>query len=137
MTTALDTNVLLDLLARDAPFGDASADALTEAGRAGALVLSEIVYAELGAAFHGDGERLDTFLHDLGIELVPSGRAVLVRAGRMWREYREKGGSRERIVTDFLVGAHARHHAGVLLTRDRGFYRKWFDGLKVSDPSVG
>ncbi len=135
MTTALDTNILLDLLASGSPFGEVSADVLARAGRAGSLVVSEIVYAELGAAFRGNRERLDRFLGDLGIELVASDRRVLSEAGRMWRDYRDGGGSRDRIVSDFLIGTHARHQAKELLTRDRGFYRQWFEGLTVEDPS--
>jgi predicted nucleic acid-binding protein len=43
VTTALDTNVLLDLLSSDPSFGDRSADALAKAGREGALIVPEVV----------------------------------------------------------------------------------------------
>ena len=46
------------------------------------------------------------------------------------------GARRDRIVADFLIGAHARLQADRLLTRDRGFFRDSFDGLEVIDPSA-
>jgi predicted nucleic acid-binding protein len=51
-----------------------------------------------------------------------------------WRRYRGRGGRRTRIVSDFLIGAHALSAADRLLTRDRGFYRRYFAGIKVLDP---
>jgi predicted nucleic acid-binding protein len=52
----------------------------------------------------------------------------------MWRAYRSAGGSRQRIISDFLVGAHASVQASRLATRDRGFYRRYFDDLIVVEP---
>ena len=36
----------------------------------------------------------------------------------------------------FLIGAHALECADALITRDRGFMRKWFSDLQIIDPSV-
>jgi len=65
------------------------------------------------------------------------GREAGFRAGRAWRAYRKQGGKRERILTDFLVGAHAEVQASQLITRDRGFYRELFPSLKVVDQGRG
>ncbi len=135
MIVAVDTCVLLDILVAGAPHASVSKAALMDALSRGSVIASEVVYAELAAAFKGDGKRLKAFLNDADIQLVPSREETLVDAGRMWRRYRNSGGTRERIISDFLVGAHAKHQAGQLLTRDRGFYRTQFEGVDVVDPT--
>jgi hypothetical protein len=40
------------------------------------------------------------------------------------------------MIADFLIASHATERADRLLTRDRGFYRQWFEGLVVLDPSA-
>ncbi len=51
MITAVDTNVLLDLLVPDAPHADASQERLDVAYARGALTICEAVYAELASYF--------------------------------------------------------------------------------------
>lgn len=155
ITTAVDTNVLLDLLIPNAQFQVTSRKALETAHAEGSLILSEIVYAELAAQFE-PADEVGTFLADTGIRLVPTSPEALRRAGEVWNVYsarRQKGLAcpacghqeqptvcgacgrsiqvRQHILSDFLIGAHASLLADRLLTRDRGFYATYFKGLKL------
>ena len=56
--------------------------------------------------------------------------------GSMFRAYLERGGKRGRVVPDFLIAAHAQHHASRLLARDPGYYRDYFTRLQVWDPTA-
>lgn len=73
-------------------------------------------------------------LDSLGVELVAESREAAIAAGRVYRAYRKAGGTRRRILPDFLIGAHALEHADRLLTRDRNFYRSYFGRLKILEP---
>ncbi|MFP6663653.1 MAG: type II toxin-antitoxin system VapC family toxin [Deltaproteobacteria bacterium] len=134
MITAVDSNILIDILRADTDFGSASATALRHCRRDGRILVGEIVWAEVVGAV-GETGRLTKLLDGLGLEYVPTTRPAADHAGRLWRRYRNAGGQRTRMVPDFLVGAHAVASADRLLTRDRGFYRAYFRGLKIVDPS--
>lgn len=135
MRTAVDSSVLLDVLAGDPTFGERSRLALKDAYAAGPLIASDIVWAEVSATFPVGGEP-GVILRRLGIEFVPLSAEAAEVAGRKWRTYRSRGGARkDRMVADFLIGAHAFLQADLLLTRDRGFFRAYFPDLKVVDPS--
>ena len=49
----------------------------------------------------------------------------------VWKEYRESGGTCNRDLTGFLIATHAKGLADGLLTRDCGFYKKYFADLEV------
>ena len=59
-----------------------------------------------------------------------------MRAGHMNKRFRTRGGKRERVVADFLIGAHALMQCNGLITRDAGFFRDYFKGLKIIVPKV-
>jgi predicted nucleic acid-binding protein len=61
MITAVDTNILLDILVPNKRFYEASANALEEAAGEGSIVISDIVYAELCIHFESQRE-CDAFL---------------------------------------------------------------------------
>lgn len=134
MITAVDTSVLLDVLLPDPVFGPASAQALRQAISEGGLIACEVVWAEVGALFPSASEAA-TALDDLTVGFSAMGADEAGTAGRAWSAYRARGGSRDRMVADFLIGAHAAGRSDRLLTRDRGFYRKDFSGLPLLDPS--
>ena len=134
MITAIDTNVLLDILLSDATFFASSSRALEQAAAKGSLVICDLVYAELCVPFRNQAE-CDEFLADSEIRVEPLSRAASFAASRVWRAYRQQGGKRTRILADFLIGSHAEIQASCLLSRDRGFYQSMFPSLQVLDPA--
>jgi predicted nucleic acid-binding protein len=132
--TAVDTSVLLDVFAADHVHGLASRRALQVCLREGSLVACDVVWAEVAGAFPSSAAAA-TAMERLGVLHGPSDIPTALLAGDSFRRYRQRGGRRERVVADFLVGAHAAKHADRLLTRDRGFYRSYFAGLVIVDPA--
>ena len=131
MITAVDTNILLDVFLPDPKFADRSSALLRKAYDEGALIISEIVYAELAPQFK-DRKMLDLTLGQINITLSPLDSDVAFLAGEKWGHYKESGGSRKRIISDFLIGAHAVIKADRFFTRDRGFYSTYFTELQLS-----
>jgi predicted nucleic acid-binding protein len=131
--SAVDTNVILDVLTGDPRFGPASVVALRRASALGSLIVSTTVWAEVCAAFE---DALDAAgrLEQMAMELVPDDAYVAAAAGTAWRHYRRSGGTRRRVLPDFLIAAHAASKADRLITRDRGFYRSHFPALTIHDP---
>jgi hypothetical protein len=130
MITFVDTNVLLDIFLPDPKWGLKSKKSLEQAFKQGSLIINEIIYSELSPQFSSK-ELLDTTLKTLSIRIVSIDLESAYKAGQIWKAYREAGGRRNHILADFLIGAHAENHAEQLMTRDRGFYKKYFSNLPI------
>lgn len=134
MITAIDSNVLLDIFLDDRTYRAGSLAALRACLADGSIVACDVVFAEVTAVF-GDEPTATRALAQIPVAYSAIDSASAVRAGSAWRRYRRDGGPRQRIVADFLVGAHALEQADRLLTRDRGFQRTAFTGLTILDPT--
>ena len=105
-----------------------SKELLRDAYDRGAIFICEVVYAEFVPAFD-DLAKLDAALREISAAISPIDTDIAFEAGQRWSRYRQAGGSRNRIITGFLIGAHAVVKAETFLTRDRGFYSTCFPEL--------
>lgn len=128
MITAVDTSVVMDVFLPDDRFGPQSLERLRDAYDQGAILICDIVYAELVPAFP-DRTTLDAALREIGVAISPIDTEMAHEAGVRWAQYRRAGGPRSRIMTDFLIGAHALTVADTFLTRDSGFFATYFPEL--------
>ena len=137
---AIDTSVLIDLLGEDAR-ADAAELSLRDALAHGPVVLCDVVVSEITAGL-GHGAEIMDVVEEMGMSYVPVERRSAIRAGEMQRRYKQrlrtlgKAVPVERTVPDFIVGAHALLQCSALITRDAGFFRDYFKGLKVIVPKA-
>ncbi len=89
------------------------------------MIVCPIVWAEI-RGFFADSVLMQRTLEDAEICFDPFDERCADVAGESWYRYRRGGGSRTRLVPDFLIGAHAFVRSDQLLTRDRGFFRRVF-----------
>ncbi len=129
-----DSSILIDLATSDPVWSPWSRQKLLEARLAGPVLINQIVYAECLMAFRRSGQ---TMVED---------ESIITRRDLPWRaaeiaagacaDYRQRGGTRETILPDFLIGAHAEVEGLTLLTRDPRRIRAAFPGVEVITPGA-
>ena len=130
----VDTSVLLDVLTADPMWADWSERQLEAARLRGRVAINEIVYTELSVRA-ARIEDVDAALQDLEIEVLTTPRAALFMAGKVFAQYRARGGARSGVLPDFFVGALAAVERLPLLTRDARRIRSYFPTVEVIAPA--
>lgn len=135
---AVDTSILVDYIG-DGPLAEQAEQLLRVALSSGPVVACDVVISEVVAGLGHSDIVLET-LEAIGISYSPLELRSALRAGEMQRRYRTRlqvpseASQARRSVPDFLIGAHALLQCQGLITRDAGFFRDYFKGLRVIAP---
>lgn len=131
--TLVDSNVLLDVLTEDPEWYDWSSRTLARAAERSVLVINPLVYAEISIGFERI-EDLDDAVPATAFRREPLPWEAGFLAGKCFRRYRRRGGTRRSPLPDFYIGAHAAVRGLVLLTRDAARYGTYFPTLEIVAP---
>ena len=129
----VDSNVLLDLTAKDSDWTEWSARALEAASNRFRLVINAVIYGEVSMRYSRI-EELDLALPEALFEREELPYKAAFLAGKAFRTYRQRGGTRRSPLPDFLIGAHAAIAGYQLLTRDVPRYQTYFPHLRLIAP---
>ena len=131
--TLVDSNVLLDFFDQESEWFDWSASMLSAAADRGRTAINPVIYAEVSVGF-ARIEDVETALPRQFFVRADLPWEAGFLAGRIFREYRRKGGARRSPLPDFFIGAHATIARMTLLTRDARRYRAYFPKLRIIAP---
>jgi predicted nucleic acid-binding protein len=131
--TLVDSNVAIDVLAKDPVWLDWSVEALAKRVVCGALYVNEVIYAELSIRMDSE-KKLAEAIAGLKLELVRMPRQALFVAGKIFQRYRAAGGVRTGVLPDFFIGAHAQVAKWPVLTRDVRRFRTYFPDVELITP---
>lgn len=135
MTVLVDTNVLVDIAVRDPQWLAWSRGQLMRLAKHEPLVINPIIYSEFSVRY-SDRDVVDDLLPASEFHRENLPWAAAFAAGVAFRIYRRAGGGRDRVLPDFLIGAHAAIRGHKILTRDPRGYRSYFPDLDIISPDT-
>lgn len=130
----VDTNVLVDVLENDPDWADWSIGQLHAQSQIHRLAINPIIYSELSLTF-STVEALDAVLASMSLRMLEIPKPALFLAGKAFALYRQRGGTKNSMLGDFFVGAHAAVADMPVLTRDTARYQSYFPTVKLVTPA--
>ena len=131
--TLVDTNVWVDCIDEASPWHDWATEQLQACSERSPLHVNIIVYSELlipGPDVEAPDAMVDVY--DTLRTPLPWAAAFLTAAA--YALYRRRGGSKQKPLPDFFIGAHAAVSNLSVLTRDPKPYKSYFARLEVFAP---
>jgi len=130
----VDTNVLVDVIQDGQAWTDWSIRQLRAQSKIHDLAINPIIYSELSLMFESL-EALDGVIQELQLKYMELPQAALFLAGKAFVKYRRDGGTKQNVLADFFIGAHAAVARCPILTRDAARYRTYFPTVRLLMPS--
>jgi len=142
----IDTVVLIDILKDE--FRSFQEKLYTALATKETLLAPSVVLAELMPQFKGDTDGVTSFLKDHKIHIAALDIDSVSIAGSRWLKYLKrkskakcpncghKLSKKEHFLSDFYIGGFAVAKCDMILTRDRGNYKKYFPDLQMYVPQA-
>jgi predicted nucleic acid-binding protein len=135
MAILVDTDVLIDIAVRDPVWLRWSRRRVEAARRESVILINQIIYSEFSLRYETIDDVDNVIPEDeFRRESLPWEAAFA--ASKAFALYRRSGGQREKVLPDFLIGAHAAVRGYAILTRDPQGYRTYFPGLEIIAPDT-
>lgn len=132
--TLVDTNVWIDCIDEASPWHDWAVEQLQACSERSPLHVNIIIYSELLVP-EPDVEALGALLDVYDTLRTPLPWASASLTATACALYRRRGGSKQKPLPDFFIGAHAAMSNLRVLTRDSKPYKSYFARLEVIAPS--
>ena len=129
----VDSNVILDILTTDPKWYQWSANKLSYLSESHNLIINDIIYTEISIGFDKI-EDLDDVISESFFKILPIPKSALFLAGKAFLNYKRKNGSKNLVLPDFFIGAHAAILKIPLLTRDISRYKTYFPTIELISP---
>ena len=133
MPALVDSNVLLDIVTEDQDWREWSRRILKSMFAVDTLVINPIIFSEFSVRFDRYDEAIAALPDDeFRREEIPWMAAFA--AAKAFVAYRRAGGTKDRPLPDFFIGAHAIVRGYRIITRDVSGYRSYFPGVELVTP---
>ena len=133
MTTLFDTSALLAVLKPAEPHHRWSVEQLEARKADGPVLIVDIVYSEISVDM--TREQVAAAITYLGVDRLAGTDEALFRAGKAFRLYKERKGTKTSVLPDFLIGAAACVAGIPLVTTNAKDFFSYFSELDIISPS--
>jgi predicted nucleic acid-binding protein len=129
----VDTNVWVDCMDESSPWHEWAIEKLQICSERYPLHVNVVIYSELLVP-GPDVQALDAMLDIYETSRTPLPWAAAPLTAAAYALYRQRGGSKQKPLPDFFIGAHAALSNLTVLTRDPKPFRTYFKRLEVVSP---
>ena len=129
----VDSNILLDIVTIDPKWYNGSSSKLSTLAESHELIINDIIYTEVSIGF-GRIEDLEAAFSGDFFKILPIPKEALFLAGKAFLQYKSNNGTKNSVLPDLFIGAHASVLGIPLITRDTGRYKTYFPKLQLITP---